>query len=228
MVVTMPDERRIAFNMGRAFPADDPVADFVVAASLAWNDLLLVNMRLVGGDEDGPDKYEVSAAEVRYLVRVATAHLHELRECIGHSRETSGEVDEFLSRLPPDALSELSALMDLNTPENDWIETALAYLRNQTFHYGAKSNWKGLRWALRSVADKTGEIVATTTTNAGTRLEFADLVAVQHFVKFGGDDAMAVLAKAVTAAIAGAIQFVMHLLWHYLNDLPESVVDWGI
>src|SRR4051812_29822838 len=57
----------ISFDFGEAFPDTNPVAAFVVALSLAWKDLLYVNLRLVGGDGNAPSTYDVSDGEMRYL-----------------------------------------------------------------------------------------------------------------------------------------------------------------
>jgi hypothetical protein len=53
-----------------------------MALSLAWKDLLYVTMPLVGGNEDGPAKQEVTDGELRYLVGVAFAHVYEMRTCV--------------------------------------------------------------------------------------------------------------------------------------------------
>jgi hypothetical protein len=234
-------ERAISFNLGETFPADNPVSAFVVALSLAWKDLLYVNLRLVGGDESGPAKQEVSDGELRYLVGVAFAHLHEMRTCMSQARENWPEVASFLDGLSGDVQDDLGQVLNLNTAEHDWIEPALRYLRNQTFHYGAKTNWKDTRWALRQVSAEDGVISKANDTYAGTRLDFAELIWAQHLTRKlpagdldADDDAkraleerqMRTLVEVLTTAINAAIRFAMAALGSYLNELPEGVVTW--
>lgn len=234
-------ERAISFNFGEAFPAEDPVAAFVVALSLAWKDLLYVNMRLVGRDEGGRATQVVSGGERRYLVGVAFAHLYEMRTCVSQAREKWPKVATFLDRLSADARDDLRQVLDLNTAEHDWIESALGYLRHQTFHYGATTNWKAVRWAIREVSTEEGVISKPTNTEVGIRLDFAELVWVQHLTRklpataLGADDEakqalqerqLRALVEAVTTAMSAAIRFASAALDSYLNKLPEGVVTW--
>lgn len=234
-------QRTISFNLGEAFPDTNPVAAFVVALSLAWKDLLYVNMRLAGGDADAPAKEEVSDGEMRYLVGVAFAHLQEMRTCISQARLKWPEVAGFLDRLSADAQQDLRLVLDLDTAENAWIERALHYLRNQTFHYGGKTNWQDVRWAMRAVKDEEGVVSKANDTYAGTRLDFAELIWVQHLTrKFpaaepDADDVarqelkelqMRTLVQALTTAINAGIRFAMAALGAYFSDLPEGVVVW--
>lgn len=233
-------ERAVSFNLGEAFPAGKPVAAFVVALSLAWKDLLYVNVRLVGGDATPPAKHEIGDGELRYLVGVAFAHLFEMRTCVAHAREKWPEVGAFLDGLPAAAQDDLRTVLDLNTTEHDWIEAALRYLRNQTFHYGANTNWKDLRWAMQQVDSEEGVISKANGTYAGTRLDFVELIWVQHLTrKFpkadtAGDTAaealqeahLRTLVQAVTEAMGAAIRFAMAALAAYLEALPEDVVTW--
>lgn len=115
------------------------------------------------------------------------------------------------------------------------------YLRNQTFHYGGKTNWQDVRWAIRAVTAEEGVVSRANDTYSGTRLDFAELIWVQHLTrKFpatepdADDEArqeleelqLRTLVQAPTTAISAGIRFAMAALGAYLNDLPEGVVVW--
>ena len=68
----------VRFRVGDAFPADQPLARFVVVLLLALNDLLPRNERLT---EDRDD--ELPPHERLYLARLVGSHLFELATFVG-------------------------------------------------------------------------------------------------------------------------------------------------
>lgn len=230
--------RRVLFTVGEAFPADSPVAVFVTTLSMAYNDLMLTNLQLVGGDKHGPGMREVPAYEGMYLLRVSCARLYEFRQTIRYARRQD-EVARFIADLPPEALADLASAERINRHPGDWLEKALRHVRNQSSHYGGKYTWDDERWALETVADLEDEIEMANDLMSGMRLKFADLVTVQHFTRMipeqsdlargDLDDAvlearMAEFVSAVADATTAALRFIAGALHVYLSGLPDGVL----
>lgn len=77
------------------FPADDPEARFVVAMSMARNDVkYCVQQAVRAGANDDPEFW--------YLVRVSYGHPIEGLEALGRWRQHNSDVQAFLRRLPQD------------------------------------------------------------------------------------------------------------------------------
>ncbi len=229
---------RLVFKIGEAFPADNPVAVFLVSLSTALNDLLFTNRRLVGGDDTEPGLHEVGAAEHQFLLRSSISHVWELRESIRHARK-NGDVDAFIDTLPEGARNALATIQNPNTNEAHWITAAMEHIRNQANHYGGKWNWDDLEWAMTKLADTDGTIEMTSPKLAGMRLAFADEIAVQHLTRKFPDyaedpdaevDDETILARIHTLFIAvrdvtsAAITFTQLAVDAYLDTLPEGVV----
>jgi hypothetical protein len=157
---------RLMFKMGDVFPADDPIATFLVAVSMALNDLVTVTKWMVGGDQHVPDNHDVGADEQHYLLRLSIAQLYEVRESISHAQRND-RVQFFLASLSPQARADLDRLMNANVREDSWVRATVSHVRNQTNHYGGRWNWDDLTWAMRQVAEDVAEIEVVSPRLAG-------------------------------------------------------------
>jgi hypothetical protein len=95
------------FIIGDAFPASDPVAEFVTHLAMMSNDTLRLLSRVPfrGG-------YYFDAPELRVVsLRVQAALQHEVAETIRATQTSSGEVRVFLSSLPLAARTDLELVI---------------------------------------------------------------------------------------------------------------------
>jgi hypothetical protein len=224
--------------MGDIFPADDHVAVFLVALSAALNDLLHAAKAIASGDAHAPGTREIEEAERLYFLRLSLAQIHEVRETISQGRKTA-EIHAFLNGLPEDVQHNLERLTDPHPDGRCWIPATIKYVRNKTHHYEGKWGWDDLRWAMRQVADQETGISLTNEQLSGLRLDYADLVMVQHltrkFPEFEADDhadveaqdleaRMAELFQALSAITVAAQNFLHAAIHAYL---PEPVDEPG-
>lgn len=241
-----PTSGRLTFEIGRVFPADDPLAVWLIALSTGLNDLLTTSRWIVGGSERAPGERQVSDAEQQYLLRVSFAQLFELRETIKHGLNLSVEPDgpkpiaEFVDTLPTEARADLAQVLAVNTNQDQWILATIKYVRNQTNHYGGKHGWAETEWALRTVAAEQGEVEMTSPHLAGMRLRYADLVAIQHLLRkspeYSADPLadvddetirvrLSALFQAASESVAAAQNFVVAAINHHLEAMPDEVID---
>lgn len=229
---------RLVFKIGEVFPADDPVAVFLVALSTALNDLLFASRLLVGGDNEEPSVREPSDVEQQFLLRLSIGFVYEVRESIKHARKEK-KVERFLAGLPDAAQAAMAAIGDVNPPEGPWVRKAMEHIRNQAFHYGGKWNWEDIEWAMRAVANEEGDIEMANSQLVGMRMRFADLVAIQHmgrrFPEYQDDpeaepgeeiinERLRTLVKAVRSIVTAAMNFAVEAIDTYFDSLPDGVV----
>lgn len=163
---------RLVFRYGEAFPADRPVAVFLVALSTALGDLLRTSKWLVGGNDERPDQQSVAEDEHLHFLRLHLAQLYEVRETIKHGR-LDPDIAAFIVGLPGAAQKDLQRVMAINTAEGGWLLDAVRYVRNQTNHYGGKWNWQDTQWAMRQVATHDSDIVMANDADPGDALTVA-------------------------------------------------------
>lgn len=229
---------QLVFRIGDAFPADNPVAVFLVAMSTALNDLLLTNRQLLGGDDSEPGLYEVDPPEHLFLLRSSISQVWELRESLRHARKQDA-VEKFLANLPQKSKQHLAAIEDPNRDDAPWIEEAIKHIRHQTNHYGGKWNWTDLEWAMDKIADGEGAIEMSSSKVAGMRLRFADEIAAQHLMRKFPEYAEGVSAEVDNEAIqarlrtlftaigeftSAALAFICQAIEAYFEALPEGVI----
>jgi hypothetical protein len=107
------------------FSPDDPLARFVVAMSMANNDINRAFRDLLrSADEDTPD--------FAYRVRVLIGYLVEAIDALNLYSETLPEVVKFLRCLPTDAQQNLKIVRGTLQKAGP---KALAAVRDNTFHY---------------------------------------------------------------------------------------------
>jgi hypothetical protein len=187
------------------FPPDDPVARFVVAMSMANNDIDRALRVLLGsGEVDGPD--------FTYRVRVVTGHLVEAIDALVFYSQTCAAVPRFLKRLPADAQKQLKTV---RAALQEAGPKALEETRDNTFHYPSPNprysptSDAKLRDVLAAMTDSGVQVHLDGDTHAIT-LTFADEAAlnlamgkpattndeVRHRAEVARDGALAFVAWA--------------------------------
>jgi hypothetical protein len=151
---------RIDFVFGDLFPADDPVAAWLVNLSRAVDDLLLANRRLernlaLAGDQDGPGPRN---HEVIYDIKAVASHAWELAKFIQLESSEDPTIAHFIeTRMPLEAQRDLADALATLEPGNDdpslekSFKAILASARDQASHY-SEIDSKLIERALRSLA----------------------------------------------------------------------------
>jgi len=141
-------------RIGDVFPADDPLARYLVVVSMALNDVTWATKRLLEGLEGDAPPYENV-----YALRLAGSHMWEMLKFLSGSEKNSPEVAAFLDGLPEDAREYYrSALARLEADPKDGarpFKASLARLRDQFSHY-TDLDRKELMCALEAVGDDEG------------------------------------------------------------------------
>jgi hypothetical protein len=107
------------------FPPDDPTARFVVAMSMANNDIDRAYRDLLrSADEDGQD--------FTYRVRISVGHLVEAIDALNAYSQKYPEVRALLDRVPPDAQKDLKIVRGTLQKAGPKV---LQSVRDNTFHY---------------------------------------------------------------------------------------------
>src|SRR5579862_9604980 len=95
------------FNIGVAFPAQSPLARFVVAVAGALNDNLISNTLFVQATKD----YERS-----YFFNLASSHLYEAAETFRQAHRDWREVRDFVASLESQHRQEFERISALADP----------------------------------------------------------------------------------------------------------------
>jgi hypothetical protein len=157
-------------SVAEVFPHDDPVARFVVAMSMARNDVRhALTQAGRANDESSP--------EFGYWVRIATGHFFEAAHALQQWRQLP-EIREFIKGLPQDGRDELrkasSALQKMGPG-------VLEHSRDRTFHYPYPTSRyqtdQELADALKTLGGEEVTLVVESETHGWFRLQFADNVA---------------------------------------------------
>ena len=226
------DKDRYIFRIGDVFPAEDPVARFLVSLSTGLNDLLFVNRLLVPDPHWGLLRREATPEENIFLLRQGLSAVWELLLLFRESSKPvtiRGEevgpsaVATFLVALPPPARQFVDLLRGFDDPESKFRRTA-AQVRNHTWHYPPPGS-KELRRALKARASDLG-VLELGEKMPSIRANFADLVALEHLTRFIGDDceALAELFRALADATTAFVHLAQYALDAWLAKLPEDVV----
>jgi hypothetical protein len=187
------------------FPHDDAEARFVVAMSMARNDLRHAMQQ--AGEANTAD-----APEFYYWVRLAMGHLFEGIDALNRWRQHTPEVRAFLKRLPAAARRDLAAASGtLQTVGGGAVEQT----RHRTFHY-PRPNPKydpdsdtELFEVLKSLGGEPATVAARAGDPRDLRLSFADLAALMLAMsRHAGDEDQPELRRQVKATLDGAGAFV--------------------
>jgi hypothetical protein len=180
------------------FPHDDRLSRFIVAMSMARNDVghALERIRATRDTDE---------AEFTYWVRVVTGHFFEAEYALKAWRREAEEVRDFIRRLPRDGKEELTraskAIQELGS-------SVLEHSRNRTFHYPYPTSRYPteleLETTLRELRADEATVVYQPADPGRFRLHFADDVALALALgKFDGER----LREQGAIAAEGAIGF---------------------
>jgi hypothetical protein len=113
--------------MGEVFPADDPVARWLVTMSVGLNDVVFANGLMEKAEKDYEDLY---------FFRLASSHLWELAKFITDSHDAWDEIQQFVSQLPDDARKRFEAIRQVvTTGELSTVGKELVQVRDLFSHY---------------------------------------------------------------------------------------------
>jgi hypothetical protein len=171
---------RLTFRMGDAFPADDPIASWVMNLSIALGDLRIAAKYAT--------RSEQPAHERIYFVKVFASYLREIAKLLVLDCQKRADVREFVARLPEEAKearAEVERALEIaHVLRSDvTLLEDIKRVRDDTFHYVSDPDSdRRLQAAMSAVADMEG--VYNLEGNE-LRADFADLVAVNRMHPFG-------------------------------------------
>lgn len=210
----------VRFRVGDAFPAEDPVARFIVVLLMALNDLLPQNERLTQAD-DGV----LPPHERLYLARLVGSHLFELANFVDAAPRQFPAIDEFLAVLPPEAQQHRQMIVAAAKGRPGDFADKLERLRNHFFHYarliGSAPEQEELLRALGAHADRDGEIRIGELFK-DFRAHFADDVAAE--LTLTDEDAAPFVAELAALSTA-AMNFAYAAVGAYAQRLPPGTLD---
>lgn len=216
---------RFEFQQGKAFPAEDRMARYVMRLSMALGDLRVA--------VDFAVRDEQPAFERVYFVRLTAAHLRELLHIIeakgGDDSADLPKVDEFVASLPEpyasrngpkmraafeEAVSQVDAPMPDREPcegQTRTLRHELRRLRNGFAHYHGDVRGDGiLKEAMRQGACYSGTYSIRQNT---MRAEFADDISNRVVHPFDVDDEQ---AERLTRDLHGRITTLVGPLSQYV------------
>jgi hypothetical protein len=210
---TSDDAERFGDPIPEVFRPDDAVARFVVAMSMANNDLdrTLRDIRRAGKDD---------AVDFVYRVRLSVGHLVEAVDALNAYRAEFQEVRALIKRLPADAQKDLklvSGVLQKAGPK------ALERIRHHTFHYPSPSSPscptsdKLLETTLAGMDDRGTELHLDGDTKAVT-LTFADDAAIGVALGEATDDAVRLRMELARDAALAFVRWASALLVQYGDE----------
>jgi len=222
MMMSTPENLQfgVRFRVGDAFPADQPLARFVVVLLLALNDLLPRNERLT---EDRDD--ELPPQERLYLARLVGSHLFELATFVDAAPRQFPEIEKFLDGLPEEAQQQRRTLIAVAKGRRGDFAEKLERLRNHFMHYprliGAAPEREELSTALVEHANRPGEIRVGELFK-DFRAHFADDIAAE--LTLTDKDAEPFVQELAELSMA-AMNFAYAVVGAYTDALPDGTFE---
>ena len=215
-----PDARHrgIGFRIGDAFPADDPIARWATVLSIAANDTIHLNIRLIEGD--------LAEEQSIYYFRLVAAHFFEAAVWLKSTRKTLPEVDELITSLDDAARQRYERIVGFASQRHRFFDN-LKRSRSTLFHYPVvhpgreQAGEEELANAMRSAADLPGWIEAGEE-YATFRAEFADQIAVQLLSE--DEQETKELMEELRDPVFDLVLFSEAVLFKYLTGLPAEVI----
>lgn len=212
---------RYEFTIGDAFPADDPVARWLVTISAGLNDLLLANQHF----RDSRVEHETL-----YFFRLASAHLWEIAKFITETYDSWDEVRAFVDGLPREALEALEAIRRVGTTGDlSTVGTELVQIRDLFSHYQqmdpqARDRPRDpITRALQEVAANTGDVEVGATFE-DLRLGYADEVIGKTLMRLIPEDAdQRRVLEGLAEGVGHTLRFVDHALHAWLEPRRTSL-----
>jgi hypothetical protein len=202
------------FRIGDAFPAESPLARFIVAVAQGMNDSLLANTLFVKSEKP---------YEHIYFFNLASSHLFEVAEMFRKAHGQWEEVRDFISTLDRDRRAEFESIAALAAPEAGWPGNRLKELRNSFFHYlrldlGAANAGKlPLVRGLTEAIDTESSVIIEAL--------FADEIFVKTLSANYEDDEYKRLVASLAQYQIALNNFAQVAVGRYLRNLPKGVVQ---
>lgn len=210
------------FRIGDAFPADSPLARFLVAVGATLNDNILSNTLFVQAK---------TPSERIYFFNLASSHLYEAAETLLKADREWPEVRDFVATLDEARRDEFERVIALARQAAPWPGERLKVIRNAFFHYlrldrGAYEAGKlALADGLMTAADMKGLLVIEPgATLSGIRALFAEEVAIKVVSADFDEDEMKRLTAALANYQADLNRFAQAALGRYLSGQPKDMV----
>jgi hypothetical protein len=221
------EKRELRLRMGDAFPADSPLARWVMSLSIALGDMRIAM--------DYAVRDEQPFHERAYFVRLMDAHMRETVKVVvlGHEREA--EVRAFVASMPKDGQEAFEEIKErLAQPfelrPDVTLLDELKRLRDDYFHYPLDAaSQERLSEAMRVVENERGVYALE---DDKLRATYADLVTANVVHPFGdatGEevDALSQEMHGRMVELVGPIStLIQGVEAHYLfGHLPEGTVE---
>lgn len=213
------------FRIGDAFPADDPVARFVVAVAVVLNDTILSNTLFVDAAE------EEHAYRRLYFFSLASSHLYEAAEIFLRAHREWDEVRAFVEELEQERQEEFDRIKALAAPQAPWPGQRLKEIRNAFFHYlrldraAYDAGQLPLANGLQVAADlESSLVIEPGAVLSGIRARFGDQ-AVTSAMTHDLDDGELERLIATCANLQGDLsRFAQAVVGRHIAELPDGVV----
>jgi hypothetical protein len=206
---------RYEFTIGDIFPADDPVARWLVTISAGLNDLLLANQHF----RDSRAEHETL-----YFFRLASAHLWELAKFITETYDSWDEIRAFVDGLQPQAREALEAIRRVaKTGDLSTVGTELVQIRDLFSHYQRMNPQvrdrprDPITRALQEVAENMGDVEVGVTFD-DLRLGYADEVIGKTLMRLIPEEAdQQRVLEGLAEGVGHTLRFVDHALHAWLG-----------
>jgi hypothetical protein len=213
--------RGIGFKIGDAFPAGDPIARWATVLSMAANDTIYLNIRLIEGDL--PPELNI------YYFRLVSAHFFEAAEWLQKTRSTWPEVDGLIRSVDQEAQERYDRIVSFASQKHRFHANLLRS-RTTLFHYPVmhpgreEARLEELANAMREAADHDGWIEGGED-YASFRASFADDIALQ-FLSTDNNETVE-LMEELRGPVFELVQFAEAVLLAHLTTLPlDKTVVW--
>jgi hypothetical protein len=210
------------FNIGEAFPADDPVARFTVAVAGVLNDNLLSHTLFVESNEP---------FRLLYFFNLASSHLYEASETLLRARNEWREVREFVDALDQERRGEFERVVALADQNPPWPGQRLKDIRNSFFHYlrldraAYDAGRLPLALGLQTAADLDSSLVSEPGGPlSGIRAKFADQAAISAITSDYEDGEYERLIVALADYQGDLNRFAQAVVGRYIRELSDGIV----
>lgn len=217
------------FEIGEAFPAEDPVARFVTMLAVICNDVVRTAEEMARVDLNR--SREEQARQVRIIRWLLATHFEAVDFIKESERRNRGPIAKLLAR-SPEAEVMLRRVLETTNPSSErYFGASLKTARNTTFHYSTvdpntvRHGTEDVFNALTSAADATDTIEARGTHVRDLRFWFADQVVLEWLPPINEQGE---LINRIMAANDELIHFTEHVVALHLTALPTGVVMWEI
>ncbi len=212
------------FLIRDAFPAESPLARFIVAVARGMDDTVLANTLFVRAEEP---------YELLYFFNLASSHLYEVAETLRRAHREWEGVREFVASLDEERQEEFASISALADQNPGWPGSRLKELRNSFFHYlrldraAADAEQLPLQCGLIEAANMEGRLIIEGGGPLnGIRALFADEVFVKSLTADYEEGELERLIAALGEHYQPALnRFAQAAVGRYLNGLPEGVVQ---